>query len=116
MEYFLNRLDICYYNAIITKKIEQKESILNKVLYLIQYCKMCVDLINFLHTTSTDFIDFINHIDKPSLVLMTYDLELIGKSINLPDNLYINYHNNTFIIESRVTSPLSIHSDDSEWY
>lgn len=113
MEYFLNRLDICYNNVLLSKKIEQKELILNRVLGLLQYCRMSLDLINFLHESSDNFIEFINSINKPSLILMTYDLEMIGKSIGLPNNLFIAYYNNLFHIDYKVLSPLSSHSDNS---
>lgn len=118
MEIFLNRLDICFNNAVLTKKVDQKEKILNKVLMLIRYSKMTTDLINHLYIENPEmFLGFINNLKKPSLVLLTYDLEAIGKAIHIPDEMYIVINNNTFHLDFKPTSPNSDSSTSihSEW-
>lgn len=117
MEIFLNRLDICFNNALLTEKKELKESSLNKVLILLRYCRMTVDLINYLYSINKNtFIDFIYQCDKPSLILLTYDLEAIGKAIEIPDNTYIAFYNNSFHIEYIPNSPKSDSSSiNDEW-
>lgn len=117
MEIFLNRLDICFNNAILTKDIKQKEVVLNRVLLLLRYFKLTMDLFDSLYKINSEsYMKFINSC-KPSLILMSYDLISIGKAINIPDNMYITYTNNSFYIEYTPTSPKSESSDSlhSEW-
>lgn len=115
MEHFLNRLDIFYYNLILTNDINKKELILNKILLLLQHFRITMDMFNFLHKAYPQiFIDFINQCGKPSLILMVYDLNAIGKAIGIPDNTYICTTYNSFRIEyNNVTE--SIDSSDGEW-
>lgn len=117
MDIFLNRLDICFNNALLMKKMEQKEVALNKILILLRYCRMTTDLVNYLFTLNKDaFLEFIGTCDKPSLILLTYDFEAIGKAIQIPNNTYITFHNNAFHIEYIPDSPKSDSSSiHSEW-
>lgn len=118
MENFLNRLDVCFYNALLTNKIDQKEKIINKVFTLIKYCRMTTDLINYLYTFNNDtFSQFIKTCEKPSLILLTYDLEAIGNAINIPSTMYLLFRNNSFYIDYKPISPNSNSSNSihSEW-
>ncbi len=118
MEQFLNRLDILFYNTIITKNIEKKELLLNRVLNFIRYHRILTDMINYLYMSDKDtFEQFIDKINKPSLILLTYNLENISKKIKLPDNYYIIFSNSSFhIINNTPISPtMSNKSIHSEW-
>lgn len=114
MEYFLNRLELCYYNILLTDRIEQKLTTLNKTCTLLKYFRITMDMFNYLYTLDSElFMNFINNCKKSSLILLTYDLQAIGKSINIPENTYLTY-NGSFHIEY-VPTDISSDSSHSEW-
>jgi hypothetical protein len=118
MNAILNKLEISYYNIIFTKKIDQKENILNKTLSLLKYYKILLDFINYIYLINPIlFQDYLNKINKPSLVLLTYDLDSIGNSIGLPEDMCLSFYNNAFHVEYKPTSPKDDSTDSlhSEW-
>lgn len=118
MDHFYNRLSICYNNAILTKDITHKETILNRVLKLLKYFRIDSSLFNYLHTTDPkSFNDYLITIKKPYLILLTYDLDAIGQSINIPSDAYISYYDNAYHITylDEIESHLSSRSGN-EWY
>jgi len=118
MEGFLNKLDICFNNALLTKKTEQKMVILNKILPLLKCCRITTDLFNYLHSLNNElFLNFILNCKKPSFILLTYDLISIGNAINLSEDMYIVYYNNLFYAKYKPKSPISdsTGSIHSEW-
>lgn len=118
MNQFINRLEISFCNLVLTKNINQKELILNKTLVLVGYYRMLIDLMNYLYSFSPElFQEIITRFSKPSLILLTYDLQAISKAIGLSDDSYIIYDNNSFHIENKQISPRSdsTHSIHSEW-
>lgn len=116
MEIFLNRLEILFCNAVLSKKVDQKEIILNKVLNLLKFYRIITDLMNYLYSYNPElFQEFLIKFNKPSLILLTYDLNAIGKAIVLPEDRYLTFYNNSFRIEYKPTSPTSQSSNYSEW-
>lgn len=119
MDLYYNKIDIGYYNMVITKKVDQKVLILNKLLNLLKCNRNTNDLINYIYSINPkNFIEFIKLINKPSLIMLTYDLIEIGKFIEIPENTCITYSNNAINIEYiSEDSPKSILSDYSckEW-
>lgn len=118
MDHLLNRLEISFCNLTLTKNIDQKEAILNKALVLIRYYRIVTDLMHYLYSINPElFQEFITKFNKPSLILLTYDLEAIGKAIGLSNDNYIVFRNNTFHVEYKPISPKSdsTHSIHSEW-
>jgi hypothetical protein len=100
MDQFLNRLEICYYNMILTNLVIKKEKILNDILNLLKYQRLTTDLFNMLYISNpVVYNTFINEIGYPSLILLTYNLLAIEKSINLSKNNFIVFNNNKFYIK-----------------
>lgn len=119
MEYLINRLDICYNNLLLTKRSEQKEKILNKILLILRYCKIATDLVNYLYLIDKDnFYKFMKVFDKQCLILMIYDLQAIGEAINIPDGTTLEFYNNSFHIDYNIVedSPKgSVDSSNLKW-
>lgn len=118
MEAFLNRLEISYCNINLCKNVNKKEVLLNKVLAMIKYYRLLMDFITYLHIFNPeDLQEFITKLNKPSLILLSYDLNAIGKAVKLSDDFLLTFHNNAFHVEYKPISPTSdsTHSLHSEW-
>lgn len=99
MDHFINTLEIIYYNLKMANDLKTKAIIFNKMFILLQYYKVLTEFVNYLYDYSnTFFMDYINKIDKPSLVLLTKDIRLIEKEINIPRSHCIMYYNDKFVI------------------
>lgn len=117
MDIFLNRLEMIYYNTLITKRIEKKEILLNQLIILVKYNRQFTDIINYIYSLDKDlFNEYINKINKPYLILLTYDLQGIADSINLSNDTFISIENNSFHVNFKPLSPCSDSSSlHSEW-
>ena len=114
MRNFLNRLDIYYYNIVISKSLDQKAKALNKVINMLRYCRMTLDFVDYFYSHDHELLlNIINVLNKPSLILLTYDLEAIGKAIGIPDGSIIVGYNDLFHIE--YLSPTQSTHSSCEW-
>lgn len=114
MECFLNRLDIYFYNIVLAKTLDDKSKSFNKLINLLKYCKMTLDFVDYVYsrdkTLLTNIIDTLN---KPSLIMLSYDLDAIGKAIGIPENSKIVYYTGSFHIE--YSSPTLSSTSSCEW-
>ena len=116
MNQILNRLDISFHNLTLTQNNIKKEEILNKVYNMMKCYRFLTDFINHLYMCNSKvFQEFLININKPSLILLIYDLQTIGSSINLSTDTYLTFYNNLFHIEYKPNSPKSNSSIHSEW-
>ena len=110
MDIFLNRINICYINALLTNDIDKKISILNNILPILKYYRSITDFVQFMYVNDVTFIK-----NMPHLILLTYDLEMIAKSIGVSDNIVIYFENNNFYADYKQISPLSNLSNEDQW-
>lgn len=96
------------------RSIDQKTSLLNKVMNVLRYCRMTMDFVEFIHSREPySFEDIMKKLDKPSLVLLTYDLSAIGDAIKIPEGTFISNQNGSFFIE--YTSPVCSSASSDKW-
>lgn len=104
MENFLNRIEICYYNILHTNDLLKKENILNRLITLFRTERLTNDFMNYLYLIDTDAIInllIINKLDY--LLLLTYDLSIISKILNINDTKKLIFDKGCFrIIDNDV--------------
>ena len=109
MDIFLNRLEICYYNALMAKNIDIKARVLNRLPIILMYSKYITDLFYLLHKRNAKLFD-----DMPYLVLLTYDTVAIGEAIKIPVSSQLTYEDHTFKIDYIINFD-DYDSDSSNW-
>lgn len=114
MESYLIKLEINYCNLINSKKISKKENILNNILNIIKYNRALTDFINYLYCNNEEFFNnLIETYNKPSLVLLLYDIKVIEKLINLPQNFHLLFYDNLFHIDEIISDDNNQNTDSN---
>jgi hypothetical protein len=109
MNSFFDRLEICYYNLLLTKDNVIREKVLNIILIMISYYPIfIIDVVYNLNKKM--FIDMINNCNKPYLLFLTYDLEAISELLSFK----IAYYNKQFYITTDDDETENKNDEDNE--
>jgi hypothetical protein len=100
MKPLLNIMQLCYYNIKNVHDLYCKEKYLNRFLILLKHNnQMMKFLTNQYFENPEEITNYITSTNQEYLILLTGDVNLIQKYIDLPDNMYLTFYDNSFHIE-----------------
>lgn len=112
MKTLLNMMNLCYYNIKHTNDIYCKEKYLNRFLILIKCSCQLMKFISEQYINNPELIiEYLLNTDQEYLILLTGDLTVIQKYINIPENMQLTYDKSFHIIECPVDCQTEYHLD-----